>query len=191
MENKNISELIRGRKSVFPPLYINKKIPKGIILEMLENANRAPTHKLTEPWKFKVLREDAKKRLGSFLAAKYKETTDGSKFSDRKYQKLQDNPERADTIIAIIMQRDLEERLPEWEEVASVAMAVQNMWLTSSAYGIGSYWSSPGLIKFMDEFFELNEGEKCLGFFYMGYYEAEIPLSKRTQIADKTEWLDT
>ncbi|NAS30565.1 nitroreductase [Flavobacteriaceae bacterium R38] len=190
MKNFTVSELIQNRKSVFPPLYIKKEIPKGIIEEMLENANRAPTHKLTQPWRFKVVRGEGKSRLGDFLALKYKELFSDTSFSERKYKKLKENPVLADTIIAIIMQRDVDESLPEWEEVAAVSMAVQNMWLTASAHNIGSYWSSPGLIKYANEFFDLKEGEKCLGFFYMGYYEAEIPTSKREAIATKVEWIE-
>ncbi len=180
---------IAQRKSVFPPLYIKKEIPKDIIDEMLLNAHRAPTHKLTEPWRFKILKDSSKERLGMFLAAKYKELNNGINFSERKFKKLQENPVLSDTIIAIIMQRDLEERIPEWEEVASVAMAVQNLWLTATSHNIGGYWSSPKLITHMGEFFNLQEGEKCLGFFYMGYYEAEIPLSKRSSLDDKVEWI--
>ncbi len=86
------------------------------------------------------------------------------------------------------MQRDPKESLPEWEEVAAVAMAVQNMWLTASQHGIGAYWSSPGLIKYMDEFFSLKKGEKCLGFFYMGNYDESNLKGERTPIETKVEW---
>jgi len=54
---------------------------------------------------------------------------------------------------------------PEWEEISAVAMAVQNMWLACTALEIGAYWSSPSLINHLDEFFNFNEGESCLGFF--------------------------
>lgn len=100
------------------------------------------------------------------------------------------NPNKAACMIAICMQRDSDERLPEWEEVAALSMAVQNMWLMCTAYGIGCYWSSPGLIKYTDEFFDFKEGETCLGFFYMGYYERDIPQSKRTPLEEKITWLD-
>ena len=107
-----------------------------------------------------------------------------------KIKKLQFNPSNSGAVIAICMQRDPKESLPEWEEIASVAMAVQNMWLCCTELGIGSYWSSPGLIKYMDEFFDLNEGEKRLGFFYMGYFDGEVIPSARTPIADKVERFD-
>ncbi len=89
------------------------------------------------------------------------------------------------------MQRDPDKSLPEWEEVAAVACAVQNMWLTCTAYGIGSYWSSPKSILQADAFLELKEGERCLGLFYMGY--ADVPPEMkgfREPITEKITWLN-
>ena len=87
------------------------------------------------------------------------------------------------------MQRDKEERLPEWEELASVAMSVQNMYLTCTANNIGCYWSSPEQKEYISEFCKMGKGEKCLGLFYMGYYDKQLPVSNRTPIEDKTDWL--
>lgn len=183
-----IFDLIENRRSVFPPQYIDKNIAKADLEKILEAANWAPTHKKTEPWRFKVLQGKSKESLGKFLATKYEESDPRPK--QMKIKKLQANPNRSSAVIAICMQRDPKESLPEWEEIASVAMAVQNMWLCCTQLGIGCYWSSPGIIKYMDEFFNLADGEKCLGFLYMGYYEGEIPESTRSPISDKTVWMD-
>ena len=83
------------------------------------------------------------------------------------------------------MQRDINESIPEWEEVASVAMAVQNMWLYSSSIGIGAYWSSPKLMNFLSDFIKLSVWERCLGFFYMGYYLEKIKKRVPGSIKDK------
>jgi len=152
----------------------------------LEAANWAPNHKKTEPWRFKVLQGESKEKLGLFLSLKYMETE--AKPKEMKAKKLIENPRKAAAVIAICMQRDLKESVPEWEEISATAMAVQNMWLCCTELGIGSYWSSPGLIKYMDEFFEMNEGERCLGFFYMGYYEGELSEATRKPIEDKVVW---
>ena len=88
MDNKHasiINQVIQSRKSVFPKSYIEKEIPKQIIEQILENANRAPTHKMTEPWRFKVIRGNKKIKLGEFLADKYKEITPNKHFSEQKY----------------------------------------------------------------------------------------------------------
>ena len=184
-----LSEVIRTRRSVFPIQYIDQEIDDEIIDEMLENANWAPSHKLTQPLRFKVLKGEAKGRLADFMAAKYKEEFVGEKFLKKKYQKLKSNPRRAAVIILICMQRDLDHRLPEWEEMAAVATAVQNMWLTSHVYNIGSYWSSPSVISHMNEFLQMNEGEKCLGLFYMGYYKKIQAMPKRDDVLRKVQWI--
>ena len=181
--------LIRSRRSIFPRTYIDKPISKEIIEEVLENANWAPTHKMTEPWRFKVLVDDALIKLRDWQVNWYKTVFPKEKFSEKKLKKLQTAPLKAGCIIAICMQRDEKERVPEWEEIAAVACAVQNMWLTTSAHGIGAYWSSPGFIKDIGPFLKLKEGERCLGFFYMGYHDTpDIPVS-RQPISDKVEWL--
>lgn len=184
-----ISNVIRTRRSIFPTQYIDREIDDSIIKEILENANWAPNHKITQPWRFKVLKGQALGRLADFMAEKYKEEFLGEKFLEKKYQKLKSNPRKAAAIILICMQRDPENRLPDWEELAAVAAATQNMWLTSHVFGIGSYWSSPSLINQMDEHIHMNDGEKCLGLFYMGYYKDLPTAPKREAIDQKVEWI--
>ena len=183
-----IFDLIKKRRSVFPAQYNDKDIKKADIELILEAANWAPTHKKTEPWRFKVIRGNKKTELGNFLSNTYVDIT--PKPQQIKAKKLRENPEKSSVVIAICMQREEKESIPEWEEVAAVAMAVQNMWLCCTEMGIGCYWSSPGLITYMHEFLEMNEGEKCLGFLYMGYFDGELPEQTRTPIQEKVFWME-
>lgn len=186
-----INELIRSRRSIFPSSYIDKEIPRAIIEQVLENANWAPTHKRTEPWRFKVMTGAAKSRMGEFMANWYRENTSDEKFSPIKMKKLRNNPAKAACLIAVCMKRDSKESIPEWEEISSVAMAVQNMYLTCTSYGIGSYWSSPKPSLMSADFLKLEEGERCLGLFYMGYFEGDLPEGRRESPAvEKVEWMD-
>jgi nitroreductase len=182
-----IFDSIKKRRSVFPAQYNDRPIVKEDIEIILEAANYAPTHKKTEPWRFKVIQGKSKEELGRFLSKKYEELEERPKRV--KIKKLLENPVKSATIIAICMQRDPNERVPEWEEVAAVAMAVQNMWLCCTEMSIGCYWSSPGLINHMGEYFDMAEGEKCLGFLYMGYYDAEVPEVTRGAIGEKVVWM--
>ena len=192
IDSKVINELIKDRRSIFPKTYIDKPIPKEIIEQILENANWAPTHKFTEPWRFKVFTGASLELLGLALADIYKAHTPEEKFKERKFKTIPTKVIKSGCVIAICMQRDAEERIPEWEEIASVGCAVQNMYLTCTAYGIGSYWSSPGFIKYpaTEEFLKLKEGERCLGFFYMGYHDMPKVEGKRGEISDKVEWME-
>jgi len=185
------TEIIRSRRSIFPHSYTDKKIPKALIEEFLENANHAPTHRLTEPWRFKVITGEKLGALGDLLASLYKEKVSEEKFSEMKYKKTAQKPRQSSHVIAICMERDAEERIPEWEEIAATSMAVQNIWLSASAYGIGAYWSSPSIVSSLacHHFLNLGKGQRCLGFLFMGYHKAPEQASTRTPIQEKTEWL--
>jgi nitroreductase len=189
MTIQELNGLIRTRRSVYPLQYINKQISDEIVATILENANWAPSHKMTQPWRFKVMKGASQKRFGEFMSEKYRSLEPRERFSIAKYEKLKMNPQRAGALIAICLHRDPKERVPEWEETASVAMAVQNMWLTAHGLGIGSYWSTPALINYFGEFSPLEENEKCIGLFYMGYYKPSKMVPPRMPISEKVSWI--
>lgn len=183
-----IEETIQNRRSVYPPQYNNEPISKVEIQTILEAANWAPTHRKTEPWRFKVFTAESKLALGNFLVSTYNTTAE--KPSVFKAGKILEKAEKSQAIIAICMQRDPNESLPEWEEIAATAMAVQNMWLMAHDMKIGAYWSSPSFISHLGDHVPLNEGERCLGFFYMGKYDGTLPQGERnTTIEEKTSWI--
>jgi nitroreductase len=184
---ETINQIIRSRRSIFPASYIQKEIPQEIISNILENANFAPTHKLTEPWRFSVFTGDGLNHLAGFFTERYRKITPPESFSQARYDAAGEKVLKSGCVIVINMETHAE-KIPEWEEVAAVACAVQNMWLTATAYGIGSYWSSPGVLKELGEFLQLPENQKCLGLFFMGYHDAaEVP-ARRTPIEEKITW---
>jgi nitroreductase len=94
-------------------------------------------------------------------------------------------------VIAIGMKRQETEKIKEIEEIEAVACAVQNMHLTCTAYGLGAYWSTGGATysNEMKAFLNLEEKDKCLGFFYIGYPQGEWPTQSRRPIEYVTEWV--
>ena len=101
-----------------------------------------------------------------------------------KYNLLKEYPLNSACVIGIVMVRNLKINLPEWEEIAAVSSAVQNMALTCTAHNIGSYWStSAGAVDYVKQF-GLTENEKSLGLIYVGYYPEDLEPSrkKRTPI---------
>ena len=185
-----ITNIIRKRRSVFPHSYNQTPISRELIEELLENANWAPTHRLTAPWRFRVFSGAALQELSEYLGAFYKTNTPPENFSAKKYEKTIKKPLQSACVIAICMQRDPKASVPEWEEIAAVACAVQNMWLTATAYGIGAYWSSPKSMLTGPDILNLEEGERCLGLFYMGYFDDPGFEGKRGPIAEKVIWYE-
>ena len=149
--NFNISEfnnLIQHRRSVFPNMYTDETVDEEIINQMLENANWAPSHKLTCPWRFCVFSGEGLKKFAIFQSKLYKEVSiQKGNFKETTYEMLLTKALKASHIISIGMKRDEKERLPEVEEIEAVACAVQNMYLTAAVYGIGCYWGSGGITR--------------------------------------------
>ncbi len=192
MMPSEVDQLIRHRRSVFPKDYSGEIVNDEIIHQMLENANWAPTHKFTEPWRFVVFSGEGLKQLAAFQSECYKEVTtaDGT-FREDKYLSLQAKPLEASHIIAIGMKRDEAKRLPEWEELGAVFCAIQNMYLTAAAYGIGCYLSTGGVTTFEEakSFFGLNPDDKLCGFFHIGMPKGRVPDGRRKPVSEKVKWV--
>lgn len=185
------NHLIRNRRSVFPDQFVpGKQVPTEIVQQILENATWAPNHGQTEPWHFTVFTGNGLQKLANFQSELYKNEA-GEKFKDSKYLKLQQQPLKASHVIAICMKRSPEQRIPEIEEIEAVACAVQNIYLSVSANGLGGYWTSGG-ITYLEKakiFFGLQQEDKLLGFFYIGHIATPSPPSKRKPLAEKTMWI--
>jgi len=188
-EWESVFHNLKFRRSVFPPSFNGEEVPDSEIELMLEAATWAPNHKMTEPWRFVVIRGKARERLGQFMIEEYRRNTSPDKILAKKVAKLESNPTRASAIIALCMQRDAAESVPEWEELAALSCAIQNMWLAASALGVGGYWSSPGLMKNLGPFLGLK-AEICYGLFYLGYHDQQEISPKRAPWKDKVRWLN-
>lgn len=167
MENATIlKHIIEERRSIFPKDYTDKPIPELIINEVLSNAVLAPNHKRTKPWRFKVFKGEEKQKLAQELQNIYRETTPDFQFLKKKYDDIGFKINKANVVISIVVQYS--QLVPDWEEIAATAMAVQNMYLTCTANKVGCYWSSPKIVNHLKYSLKIEENQQCLGLFYMG-----------------------
>ena len=191
---EQLNELIRQRRSVFPQDYTGERVKDEVVRQIVENARWAPTHKLTEPWRFLVFTGDGIQALAKFQSDLYKTVTeaDGT-FNEGKHRNLRTKPLMSSHIIALIMKRDEKKSVPEIEESGAVFCAVQNMYLTASAYGAGCYLSTGGVTYFEEakSFFGLAKDDRIIGFFHVGIPKRINPTSKRKPLEEVCQWITT
>ncbi|NJM25108.1 MAG: nitroreductase [Bacteroidia bacterium] len=192
MHIDTMNAVIAGRRSVFPQDYSGERVDDAIVHQILENANWAPTHKFTEPWRFIIYTGDGIGQLAQSQAAYYKQytTADGT-FREERYNNLLTKPLLSSHIIVVGMHRDPKHGVPEVEEIGAVFCAVQNMYLTAAAYGIGAYLSTGGITYFdgANELFGWGPEDKLIGFFHLGM-PAKAPLpGRRKPIDEKVRWV--
>jgi nitroreductase len=185
-----ITAAIRHRRTVKPKFFSNRSVDESLIREMLENANWAPTHGMTQPWRFRVFVGPARQRLADFLAQTYKDLTPPDQFKPNKFEGMSKNAMLAQAVIAVGMHRQKAEKISELDEIMAVACAVQNMHLTAAANGLGGFWSTnvAAISDAMRDFVGLDAKDRALGLFYVGYPAGDWPACERGPIDEKVEW---
>jgi nitroreductase len=193
MTAEHFNRLIQSRRSTYPPQYSGAPVPDAVVKQILENANCAPTHKRTEPWRFIVFCGEGRKRLARLQAMVYKTVTtaDGT-FKENRYHNLLSKPLESSHIILVYMKRDPARSVPEVEEIGAVFCAIENMYLTAAAYGVGCYLSTGGITYFKEanQAFGLAPDDRIIGFFHLGMPGGELPPpSTRRPVKDKVTWV--
>lgn len=188
----SLNKLIRSRRSTKPRLFNGKKIEEQVVWQILENANWAPNHGLTQPWRYQVFSGLGLEKLANFQANLYQQMTPIEEFKLEKYTRMKTNILKSSHIIVICLERQKSEKIPEIEEIEAVACSVQNMALTAAAYEICSFWGSGGVTytNELKQFLGLGEKDKCLGYLYLGYSDSPTAKSRREPIQDKVQWID-
>ena len=188
----SLTYIIRSRRSTKPRYFNGQKIDDAIVWEILENAKWAPTHGLTQPWRFNVYTGEGLQVLADFQTEWYKKTVSEVSFSAEKLKRMERNVLKSSHVIVISMKRQDSGTIPEVEEIEAIACAVQNMALTATAYGICSFWGSgiPTYTDAIKDFLGLREQDRCLGYLYLGYSDKPSTRSVRSPIQEKVEWIN-
>lgn len=185
----DVLELIKNRRSVkaFKP----QPVPHEVLERVLDAAVWAPTHKLTEPWRFYVLGEETKRRF-----AELRRRLRGENAPDPNapgvqaaLQRVYDDTIATPALVAVscLVAAD---RVQRDEDYAATAMAVQNILLGAGSLGLGTYLRTGSIIEHaeMRALLGVPEDHRIFGVIYMGY-PADTPTKKRTPYTEKIRWL--
>ena len=165
------------------------KIADEQVTQLLELADWAPTHGLTEPWRFVVYTEPPV--FCHEHAAMYKQNTLPDEFIQGSYDNFYTQGDKVSHVIIAIMQRGNLPKIPAFEEMAATACAIQNILLGATALNIASFWSTGGMIlkPAMKTFLNLNEEDQVMGVLYLGYADEHPQGTRRIPLADKVKWV--
>jgi len=186
-----IETIIQNRRSVKPQAYNGKIIEPASIDKLLRAADWAPTHGLTEPWRFIIFDGKGIQRFCQDHADLYKHNTEPDRFMQASYDKLKNQGNNASHIIAVFSKRGPKANITELEEICATAAAIQNMLLVAEALGIASFWSTGGqtLKPAMKTYFQLREEDQMIGLLYLGYTDQQNPEGRRlTPLEEKVMW---
>jgi nitroreductase len=131
---------------------------------IFEAAVRAPDHGKLRPWRFYVVRGDARQRLSDLFAQ------GAARREPANIEKEREKPLRAPVTIAVVAKITPNHKIPEIEQTLSAAAAAMNILNASHALGFGAKWVTGGNC-YDPEFkrdFGLELTDQLIGFIQIG-----------------------
>lgn len=135
-----VADCIRTRRTV--KAYTGEAVPRALLERWLDLACWAPTHRMTQPWRFAVLDQAALRRLADFLRNQpaIAAVPDAVK-GPAKLAKLLDRLPTLGAMVQVTWVRDTTPTI-DLEEHAAASAAVQNLLLAAHADGWAGFWST-------------------------------------------------
>lgn len=148
-------------------------VDRATLLELFEVAALAPTHHLSQPWRFRV--------LGAETLAALKAVA-----GEKEAAKL----DRAPTLVvaSAALTGDL---VQDEEDVCATAAAIQLVLLAATERGLATYWRTPGVVRTRPgrEALGIPAGERVLGLLHFGTPAREPAPRERDPVERYVEFL--
>jgi nitroreductase len=166
-----VDEAIRTRRThkQFDP----EPVPRETLEELLDLARFAPNHKLTQPWRFRV--------VGPETLARLKEAG-----GPKEAPKL----DRAPTLVVVSAKLSGDPQTDE-EDVLATGAALYVVLLAAHARGLASYWRTPGVLRTPEGRAVVGDApdERFVGVIYLGRPCSEPPAKEREPLATRMAYL--
>lgn len=184
-----VFDAIRSRRSVGR---LDGDVDDAQVRELVELATWAPNHRLTEPWRFTVLRGEARGRLGEVWANEAMlEVPLTGDARDAALQREAGKTLRAPVVIVASTRTDADPIVAE-EDFAATAAAVQNLLLGAVARGLGAMWRTGDMAHnaSVKQFLSLEPSDRIVAFVYLGRTSAEMPAAKPRGVDGVIRWME-
>ncbi|QKS72906.1 nitroreductase [Paenalkalicoccus suaedae] len=165
-----IAKAIKERRSIKNG-YLDRPVPRELVVNLLEDAVWAPNHGLREPWRFIFVGEEDIDRFADQMA-------DTFKLEMRENRRTYFRQPKA--YLIVIMKAD--PRQKQWDEnYGAVSSMIQNFQLLAWEKRLGVVWKTNPHIydpKVYD-ILGVSGGEKIVGFLQLGFFDQDaIPKRK-------------
>jgi nitroreductase len=162
----DVEQAIRARRT--HKQYGPKPVDDVTVRELVDLARSAPNHKVTNPWRFRVLGPETRRRIEELAG-------------EKEAVKLR----RAPTLLlATALPSD--DPVLAHEDVLATACAVYAILLGATARGLASYWRTPACFREpgIREVAGLAPGEQVVALVHLGPPVSEPPPKERAPVED-------
>ena len=156
---------------------------------LLAAANRAPDHGKLVPWRYLLIRGDARRRIGELLVEVARRNDPD--VSPAALDKDRDRFNFAPLIVTVVARIDEHHKVPAQEQLLSAGCVAYNLLLGAQALGFGAQWLTgwaaydPAVASALG----LAANEKIIAFVHIGTSREPAPERLRPDVASLvSEW---
>jgi nitroreductase len=145
------------------------------IAHALDAAMRAPDHGRMQPWRFRLIRGEARTRFAEILVAAALAHDPAT--PQRQLEKIRSRPQHAPLVIAVSARMRDYPKVPEIEQTLAVGAAIMNLLNAFHVQGFGAVMLTgpsvydPAVIKALG----YSADERLVGFMYVGTIGSVVP----------------
>lgn len=168
----DVDEAIRGRRT--HKQYGSQAVDDATIRELVDLARHAPNHKLTQPWRFRILGPETRARLEAVCG-------------DKEAVKLR----RAPTLVLATAVLSGDPHVDR-EDLLATGCAVYAVLLGATGRGLASYWRTPTALAepAARSALGLAANEDVVALIHLGPAVTEPPEKERASLGDVLQHLD-
>jgi nitroreductase len=185
----NPYDFLAGRRSVPARLLGEPGPDDAAIARLLALAVRVPDHGKLEPWRFLLIRGEARTRLGAILRQRHAELDPATPAATLEKDRLRFS--YAPVIVAVVARVRPDSKVPEQEQVLSAGLAAFTLLLGAQALGYGAQWLTgwAAYDRGIAEVLGLAADERIVAFVHIGTPQGEVPERPRPDPASRlSEW---
>lgn len=169
-----LQTIFSARRDVRGNRFIDLPIEEEVLRKILEAAISAPSVGFSQPWKFLIISDHAKREeiYNEFVCENTKASMiflDTPLYSTLKLEGIKESPLN----IAVLYQKPTKTVLGQTTQKKmgeySVVCAIQNLWLMARAHNIGVGWVSILRPKKVKKILGIGDEYKLIGYLTMGY----------------------
>jgi nitroreductase len=162
----DVDTAIRARRT--HKQYGSEPVSEAVVRELVDLARWAPNHKLTNPWRFRLLGPETRARIDELVP-------------EAEVMKLR----RAPTLVLVTSVQSEEPVLAE-EDVRATAAATYALLLAATDRGLASYWRTPSCFgePSVRSLLGLADNEVVVALVHLGPPVTEPPAKERAPVED-------
>jgi nitroreductase len=166
-------------------------VPRELIEQILAAAVQAPNHHTVRPWRFVVLTGGAREQLGAIMAESLHQLKPDLPEAGLNAERAK--PLRSPVLIAVGVDKPVEPKVVEIENICAVAAACQNILLAAQGLGLAAMWrtGAPATDPNVKKFLGFEADQHIIAFIYIGYPLNELAPTHRPSFEDRTIWKES